>query len=200
MNKQLKKAIKAKDFEKFTEILEDEKYEDEIDEIDWSEMLCLAAEVNSAEITRCIVEDYIENINDGNEGNCPALDNATDPDVRSILFDHGAIQSSDYYDDMKFSVCTNEWGVYAFDMDFRRDIINKIIEKHKTEEIDDDTLDRYKETLFFEIVDGAVVSEDRDCYEFDGVDLFKIIQDLGYSYDFEGEQWKLGTNGFYFIQ
>jgi len=159
------------------------------------------------------VDEYADefDLNDG-DGCSTYLDETDDEEMQELLMDHGAFRSWDDYDDCKFAMETVEGTVLVFDNGFQREVF----EKYKK---DFNFTDERLREIF---VDGAGeeesdrdvagdlsalgVSFDRETIVFDdkcgngGHMLMDLLEELGWECDFEGDSWKLETNGVYFIR
>ena len=164
---------------------------------------------------------YIENhaeefdLNDG-DGYSTYLYESDDPDVQDVLMECGAFRSWDDYSDCRFAVETINGEILAFDEAFRQEVFQKYLKTyHLTEEDiiamfdDEDAVESFEEAherYFSEDMDslGVCVEDDEIFFEekieAEGWELRELIEDLGWACSFEGERWKLETNGVYFIR
>lgn len=166
------------------------------------------------------VEEYIGDFDLNDEGASSSyLDETDDPNMQDILMENGAFRSWEYYDGYRFAVETGEWVILAFDWDFQEEVFEKYLEKEGLT----------REQVIHIIQNGYVTDEDKDKpfvfrrnFEDDfyalGItlkngdielkDMYwekggytkELLEELGWTCEFEGESWKLETNGVYFIQ
>ena len=163
------------------------------------------------------IEEYAENfdLNDGC-GYSTYLHETDDEEIQELLMDLGAFRSWDEYSDCKFAVETVNGSILAFDGDFQKEAFAKYLEtcgikeddiiamfedEEKADEFDAEH-DRYffeeMEMLGITVEDGEISFVDK--VDSDGGMLRDLLEDLGWNCAFEGEQWKLETNGVYFIR
>lgn len=167
------------------------------------------------------VTDYIEehaeefDLND-DCGSSSYLHETDDEDIQELLMDLGAFRSWDEYSDCRFAVETVNGSILAFDTEFQQEAFAKYLEingitednviamlneEELAEEFDNEH-DRYfseeMEMLGITLEDGAIVLVDR--VDSDGGMLRDLLEELGWECSFEGERWKLETNGVYFIR
>lgn len=163
------------------------------------------------------IEEYAENfdLNDG-DGYSTYLHETDDEEIQDLLMDLGAFRSWDEYDDCKFAVETINGSILAFDSDFQReafakyleicgitadDVISMFEDEEEADEFDAEH-DRYftedMSALGVFVEDGVIVFEDK--VDSDGGELRDLLEELGWDCTFEGERWKLETNGVYFIR
>lgn len=163
------------------------------------------------------IEEYAENfdLNDG-DGYSTYLHETDDEEIQDLLMELGAFRSWDEYDDCKFAVETVNGSVLAFDSDFQREAFSKYLEICGITEDDviamfededlaeafDSEHDRYfiedMAALGVAVQDGSIEFEDK--VDSDGGELRDLLEELGWDCAFEGERWKLETNGVYFIR
>ena len=163
------------------------------------------------------IENYAENfdLNDG-EGYSTYLHETDDEDIQDLLMELGAFRSWDEYSDCRFAVETVNGSILAFDCEFQREVFTKYLELYGiTEEDviimleDEDRAEEFDseherffceemETLGVEVANDAISFIDK--VDSDGGMLRDLLEDLGWDCSFEGERWKLETNGVYFIK
>ena len=207
----------SSDPEDFDEI---EEYIDEVSEYysgDLEEFTFRKAVQTGA---RNYVDAYADDIdlNDGSDGNSTYIDETDDPDMQSLLMSHGAYRSWDDYLDHRFAVETLDWNILAFDSDFQEEVFEKYLEytgltREKVKEMlsadydidEDDDLPEGFDRDFDEDMDAIGVTLEEGEITFtdkegdDGSATQDLLEELGWSCSFEGESWKLETNGVYFI-
>lgn len=163
------------------------------------------------------IEENAENfdLNDGG-GYSTYLHETDDEDVQDLLMELGAFRSWDEYADCRFAVETVNGSILAFDSDFQREVFDKYLgtygitaddvvamfeDEEKADEFDSEH-DRYfleeMEMLGVTVEYGAITFIDR--VDSDGGMLRDLLEELGWDCAFEGERWKLETNGVYFIR
>ena len=163
------------------------------------------------------IEEYAENfdLNDGG-GYSTYLHETDDEEIQDLLMDLGAFRSWDEYDDCKFAVETVNGSVLAFDSDFQQEVFAKYLKIYNITEDDvitmfddeaqadafDSEHDRYfvedMAALGVTVQNGVIEFEDK--VDSDGGELRDLLDELGWYCAFEGERWKLETNGVYFIR
>ena len=194
------KIIKQDDADAFKEFVEAEDIQVEEIETADSGIVYLLAEHGAYNILYFVLTNYELEVND-EDGFCSALNVTEDSRIRNLLFEHGANNTMEDYDGMRFAVDTINWEVISLNSDFREELIDAVIKKHGVE--DADNFDFYKEALCFDIKDGEVIIEEKELDELYGIDLYEVAKefqkDLSYGLDFEGSRWKFETNGVYFV-
>lgn len=200
--KKILKIIKNDDAEAFEEFIEEENVDPEEIETEDGGIVYLLADHGAYNILYFILNNYEPDVNN-EDGFCSALNVTEDDNIRSLLFEHGANNSMEDYEDLRFAVETINWEVLSFDQAFRELLVDAVVKKYGGENIDSDVLEEYKEALCFNIEDGEVIVEDKEYYDFSGIDLYEIVKEfeteLSYDLTFEGTRWKLETNGVYFV-
>lgn len=163
------------------------------------------------------IEENAENfdLNDGC-GYSTYLQETDDEDVQDLLMELGAFRSWEEYCDCKFAVETVNGSILAFDTDFQREAFAKYLEIYGITEDDviamfedeekAELFDTEHDRYFFEememlgvTVEGTVITF-IDKVDSDGGMLRDLLEELGWDCSFEGERWKLETNGVYFIR
>ena len=164
---------------------------------------------------------YIENhaeefdLNDG-DGYSTYLYETDDEAVQDVLIDCGAFRSWEDYSDYTFAMETINGSILAYDPDFQLEVFEKYMETYGLSE--DDIIAMFDDedaVESFEDEQGRCFSDDmaalgvsvendeitvEDMVDADGWELRELIEELGWECDFEGDSWKLETNGVYFIR
>lgn len=163
------------------------------------------------------IEEHAEEFDLNDDGGSSSyLYETDDEDIQELLMDMGAFRSWEDYDDCRFAVETVNGSILAFDADFQREVFEKYLEitgiteddvlamledEEKAEEFDNEH-DRYfceeMEMLGVTEEDGVIALVDK--VDSDGGMLRDLLEELGWDCRFEGERWKLETNGVYFIR
>ncbi len=203
------------DDETITEFLEENEddYEDDIYDFAFREAI------------RQGVEEYIENhvddfdLNDNGDSSS-YLNETDDEDIQELLMSYGAYRSFDDYTDYKFAVETVNNTVLSFNNDFQKEVFEKYLENYslskedvvemflnedKAEEFEDEYERGFEDDM---LSMGVSVENDEIAFldktdwnhNDNGVELYELIEELGWECSFEGDSWKLETNGVYFIE
>ena len=163
------------------------------------------------------IEEHAEEFDLNDDGGSSSyLYETDDEEIQELLMDMGAFRSWEDYDDCRFAVETVNGSILAFDPDFQREAFEKYLEitgiteddvlamledEEMAEEFDNEH-DRYfseeMEMLGVTEEDGAIALVDK--VDSDGGMLRDLLEELGWDCSFEGERWKLETNGVYFIR
>lgn len=153
---------------------------------------------------------YDVDLNDGDDGECRHFANTDDPEMIEILKDNGAMWSyEDYADEHRLVIDSGEWEILSFKESLQkqvfeeylmvreyseRDIINILRvrdkEKYKTvlEELEMMGIDIIKDEICFLNMEGK-----------GGGDLMDLVEELGYTFEFDGTENKMFTEGIYYI-
>lgn len=163
------------------------------------------------------IENHAEEFDLNDNGDSSSyLDESDDPDVQEVLMECGAYRSWEDYSDCRFATETVNGSILAFDGDFQKEVFQKYLDSYGLSEEDvvsllddEDAASNFEEeherclsddmeALGVCVEDSEISFEDK--VDSDGSDLREIIENLGWSCSFEGERWKLETNGVYFIR
>lgn len=177
------------------------------------------------EAIRCGAADYVRDhaedfdLNDA-DGCSSYLYLTENKDIQEILMDHGAFKSWDDYDECRFACETVNWEILAFDGDFQKEvfeeylrvtgltrekIIRMLTDEDYDAEEDDELTEEQRDRWFEEDFEAlGVCVEDGQLTFYDmvgdsGSGTQQLLEELGWSCDFEGDSWKLNTVGVYFI-
>lgn len=203
------------DDETITEFLEENEddYEDDIYDFAFREAI------------RQGVTEYIENHVDDfdlmdNGDSSSYLDETEDEDIQDLLMSYGAYRSFDDYTDYKFAAETVNNTVLSFEADFQKEVFEKYLAQYgiSQEELiemfsDEDKVEEFEdehERYFEDDMAAMGVKVEADEIKFldktdwdnndNGIELYELIEELGWECDFEGESWKFETTGVYFIK
>lgn len=205
--KKMLKIIKKDDADAFEEFVDEDEISIDDFDSEGKGIVYLLAKHGAYNILYYVLTNYEPEVND-DDGFCSALYVTDNEDVRSLLFEYGANNSLEDYEGMRFAIETIDWEVVSFDPDFRSQLIEAVIKKYGNEDKKEDAgeyskFDEYKEALCFDVEDGEVIIEEKEHYDFQGVDLFDVVKkfetELSYDIKFEGTSWKLETKGVYFV-
>lgn len=148
-------------------------------------------------------------------GSSSYLDDAPDEEMEQILLSAGAYRSWEDYDGCSIAIETLEWTLLSFDEAFQDAVYQRFLKVSGLSEEDiaaylrnngedepdvDDgpSLEWACEVLQIHLTDGKVCMNYYD-YGDEAGDLMDFAEELGWDFDFEGDDWKLETNGVYFI-
>lgn len=150
-------------------------------------------------------------------------DKTTDNDMHETLAELSVFRDAEDFFDCKFAMETTNGTVLAFQPEFQRECWDKFRELHPCSDEDVlrilGVLEEEGDLDFVELEDeeyeiaractllnvreenGGIVLEDfDDTLEKEYWDLSDLIDELGYETRFEGDSWKLETNGVYYIE
>ena len=209
----LKEAFESEDIDRVEELVNE--YEDDFDDENLGQKaLELAVEAGCTDY----VEEHIE---DFDTWDMAYLMNLTDdPGMIEALNDHGIYHDWDYFADFRFVFETVNGTLLCFDPELRKEALEKYMSQNSLtreqiaailsdEELDDalvidpDDVKYACELLGISLVDGELVPDEPDSmgdYPIDGWEAMDLLERLGYDISFEGESWKLETNGVYYIE
>ena len=159
------------------------------------------------------VEEFADDFDLNDNGDSSSYLNETDDEeIIQILMDHGAFRSWEDYDDCRFAMETVNGEILAFDQDFQKEVYSKYKE---TFGLTDKRIAAVLEDGIYDNESGRDVEDDlsrmgvtssdgvisfEDLCGSDGYSTMELIEELGWSCDFEGESWKFETLGVYFIK
>ena len=171
------------------------------------------------------ITDYIDNHVDeidlmDNGDSSSYLDETEDEAIQSLLMSYGAYRSFDDYTDYKFSVETVNGTVLSFDSDFQQEVFEKYLSTYgltregviamfddeELVEVFEDEHERSFEddmsAMGIAVEDGELTFLDKTDWDNNdfGIELYELVEELGWNCEFEGESWKLETNGVYFLK
>lgn len=163
------------------------------------------------------IVNHVDEFELNDKGDCSSyLYESDDPDVQEVLMEYGACRSWGDYCNCRFAFETSEGYILAFDEDFQEEVFQKYLEVNHISQKDiismfdnessAESFDDAHERYFFDDMDamGVTVEDNEISFEdkvdSDGYELYELIEELGWSCSFEGESWKLETNGVYFIR
>lgn len=158
------------------------------------------------------VEEHADDFDLNDNGDSSSyLYETEDEGMQQLLMDHGAFRSWEDYTDCQFAVETINGSILAFQPEFQKEVYEKFKEENDlsdedvirilSEESDDYDEDELKTSL--EWIGVFVEDEEiafRDIVGDEDYDLKDLLEELGWDCDFEGDMWKLETNGVYFIK
>ena len=171
------------------------------------------------------ITEYIENHIDDfdlmdNGDSSSYLDETDDEDIQELLMSYGAARSFDDYTDCKFAVETVNDNVLSYDRDFQEEVFKKYLsvfdltsqsivemfldaglvenfeKKHSRDFKEDMSL------MGISVQDRKIKFSDRTDWSNNGngIELYELIEKLGWECEFEGDSWKFETRGVYFIK
>ena len=151
-------------------------------------------------------------------GDCSTyLDETDDAEILERLFQNGASRSWGYYADFRFAVESGEYEVIAYSESLQHELFQKYLMKFNLSEDDVitllsdedevETFDQENDRSFNEDMEAIGVALDDDdglslLYEgsYDGRVLRHLLEEFGWTIEFEGEEVRFETNGVYFIR
>lgn len=167
--------------------------------------------------------DYVEaHIDDFDTWDMAYLMNLTDdPEMIETLNDHGIYHDWDYFADFRFAYETVNGTFLSYDPELRKEALEKYLSQNSLtqgqitailadeepndvpDDIDPDDVKYACELLGISLVDGELVPDEpgpMGDYPIDGWEAVDLLERLGYDISFEGEIWKLETNGVYYLK
>ncbi len=214
----LKEAFESEDIDRVEELVNE--YEDDFDDENLGQKaLELAVEAGCT--------DYVEeHIDDFDTWDMAYLMNLTDdPEMIETLNGHGIYHDWEYFDGFRFAYETVNGTVLSFDSDFQKEVwakymeeqslnderVVELLEKFSTGEDlseEEEELEMACELLKVSVSEDGTLQlgeygwsgeVESECGA-SGFDLVELLENLGYDIKFEGEQWKLETNGVYYLE
>lgn len=150
------------------------------------------------------------------------LHETEDEGIIDFLASVGAYRDWDEFCDYKFAVETVNNTVLAFDSDFHREVVDKVLsviglsESAIASKLDDGSAEEYElpDTLsgidtgtLQELCEVLLITSEEGIFtlgEYEGDEcgwqVRELIESLGWDCTFEGESWKFETNGVYYIK
>lgn len=152
------------------------------------------------------------------DGHSTYLDETNDQEMIKILLDSGAMRAWEDFNDFPFAAETINGYILAFNRDFQEDVLGKYLETRGLtqdqlieimDNYDEDDEDSLPEDFEFwteddfaamgiYVEDGCIVF--KDMVDENYFETLFLLEELGYERSFEGESWKLETNGVFYIE